>query len=278
MNKCMWCFTMMFFASGMSHAGGFTFIYSEESDEVKDFLKGFSKNDSGKTFEIKQNNIESIQACSREDVYIVFGAYNASKLLKKCPKIKLIISDSERNVINFEANQGKQYPAIFVDQSIKQQALSIQRHIPHLKEIGILYQTEHERKLISKADQSSSVSFLEQKVEDHESPGPYFRDLIKNVDGILITTNNNIWQKKDIRGFLLYSLRQGKVMLGGPTKDYVKAGVFAGVYTNMEDLGEKASLAIISGNHDQMRMYPDDGVFIFNRFLASRLSIQVIDE
>lgn len=268
----------MFFASGLSHAGEFNFVYSEQSEEIKLFLKGFAKNNIDKISDFSEVQVSSIQSCSSESTYIAFGTTVANQILKNCPIVKLIVSDSEYNIINFEAKVNRKYPAIFVDQSVRQQAKLIKKNIPHFNEIGILYQTEHELSAIAAAERFTNVNFSAQKVANGESPGPYFRDLIKNVDGILITTNTNIWQKKDIRGFLLYSLRQGKVMLGGPTKDYVKAGVFAGVYTDMEQLGEKASLAIIGRNHQQLRLYPDDGHFIFNRFLASRLSIQVTDE
>jgi hypothetical protein len=261
--------------SSFVQAHTFQFVYAQETADIRSFLKGFTKRNKLHVDEIKQGNVESISTCSSGTSYIVFGASVADLLLGKCQNAIVYISDSEFNISELERKNKSTYSAIFVDQSISQQSIALQKHIPHIKKIGILYQTEYELSLINQAKNFSTVNYVTVKVNEGDSPGTYFRDLIKDVDAVLITPNTNLWQKKDIRGFLLYSLRQGKVLLGGATPDFVKAGVLAGVYTDMELLGEMASLEIVGRRHHRIRMYPDDGKFIFNRFLASRLSIEV---
>lgn len=261
--------------SSYVHAHTFQFVYIQETADILNFIKGFTKGNRPHVDNIKQGNVDSLYSCSSDTSYIVFGASVADRLLEKCKNSIIYISDSEFNISELERKNKSTYSAIFVDQSISQQLIALQKHIPHITKIGILYQTDYELSLINQAKNFSSIRFVPVKVNEGDAPGTYFRDLIKDVDAVLITPNTNLWQKKDIRGFLLYSLRQGKVLLGGSSPDFVKAGVLAGVYTDMELLGEMASLEIVRRRHHRIRMYPEYGNFIFNRFLASRLSIEI---
>jgi hypothetical protein len=264
-------------ATGLAYAQAFQFVYAQETNDIRSFMHGFINGNKFNTADIKNGIIDNIRDCDKNTSYIVFGVSVADRFIAKCPNATIYISDSKFNISELERKNNSLYSAIFVDQSISQQSIAFQKHIPSIRKIGILYQTDHELSLINQAKKFSSLSYVPVRVNEGDSPGTYFRDLIKDVDAILITPNTNLWKKKDIRGFLLYSLRQGKVLLGGATPDFVRAGVLAGVYTDMQLLGEKVSIELIRRHKHRIRMHPEDGEFIYNRFLASRLSIEVLE-
>jgi len=273
--KCLWRIAIFLLISDFCRAGSFYFVLPDESLEIKNFISGFSKGYDIKDSDVHLRLVDEIDQCDTHGRYITFGVPSAEKIASLCGLQSVVVVDSEYNVSLFESKLDRTISAIFVDQSIEQQSSLFRKHIPHLNKIGVLYESDYERSKISEAERASSKKFTSMKVEPGDNPGPYFGELIKDVDAILITSNSRIWQRRYIRGFLLYSLRQGKVILGGPTKDYIRAGVFAGVYTDMKKLGEKSGIILKDSERSIVRIHPDKGQFLFNRFLASRLSIQV---
>lgn len=101
--------------------------------------------------------------------------------------------------------------------------------------------------------------------------------MLGKVDALMVDDNEDIWRAGFIKAFLLASVRRGKVLVGGVNPQFIRAGVFAGSYTDMSSLG----ISVANKIKDQKTLLQKLGFhpkanFSYNELLAKRLNIVVM--
>jgi hypothetical protein len=253
------------------------FIYDKETVGTTSFFEGLREGFSGP---IESKKITELQSCQEGGIVIIVGAASGDYYVKKCGNGNIYVADTAYNINMFVKKYGASFCSIEVNQSTLLQIKSIQRHIPEITRIGYLYSSNSEISDFEHSSQSLRVKIVSVKVPVGESPGSYFRHLINDVDAILVSDNEEIWPKRNIKGYLLASIRQGKNLIGGSGEEYVKAGILAGIYTDMRAYGQRVGVSLLGKRNSlkECAISPPPGIFKYNKMLATRMSIEVYNE
>ncbi len=253
------------------------FLYDKKTVGTASFLEGLSLGFAG-TVESKKMS-ESVN-CHNGSTVIIVGAPLSEFYINKCGSENIYVADTSFNIKALSKKHEFDFCGIVVNQPTLLQIQSIERHIPGITRLGYLYSNDYEVSDIKKSLHSSGIDVVTVKVPQGENPGNYFRYLMDDVDAILVSDNETIWPKRNIKGYLLASIRQGKNLIGGSGDEYVKAGILAGIYTDMRAYGLSVGASITEKKIHQSNctISPPPGIFKYNKMLATRMSIEVNNE
>lgn len=247
-----------------------------KDDSVTDFINGLSGIDV--TVIKSSSTITKDFECFKYSKVFMFGVKIADESVLNCGVSRVVVMDTQEAIANLRAKLGKDFGYVYTDQPIKNHLKVISENIPAIKTVGILYSNMDVVDEFKSASKELNLELVAVKIPDGDSAGRHFRRLLGQVDAILVTSNPVIWPPSDIKGYLLASVRQGKLIIGGSSSDNVKSGVFAGAFTDYLALGQHIRKKLSFLPCAEIKIASAPYFFKFNSFLAKRLGIDVRSE
>lgn len=227
---------------------------------------------------IEVNSTSSLDRslCAQNLELVVWGADAASKILSMCPSRKLVVVSS-RYMVNLMKNMySPDTWGYYMDQPILLQVKHADLNIPSIRTLAILYTKSDidlpEIKKILAAPRRIEIKAIE--IQRNQAVAQVMRDLYESVDAILITGNNEIWSLQDFKTYLILSMRQNKIMIGGYNYLYTNRGSISSVHTDFYALGTKIGEKIIDGSGRNFKFFNRHRI-VTNELLAARYGIYI---
>jgi ABC-type uncharacterized transport system substrate-binding protein len=217
--------------------------------------------------------VNSKDDCGNHSLLLAIGSGAIKAVINYCKGRNILAIDS-RTSIN-EAGYGNIHGVnfLYTGQPPEKVVREVTKNFMSIKKIGVLVASEKEKLFYIKLLKSADAIITYQIVPPNDIPGQSFMQLINKTDAVLISSNNDIWNVYNIKAFLLTAIRKGKVLIGGSNPQFVKAGVFAGYYTDFERLGLDIGNSLKINMNIKFNGYYAHANFSFNKVIAKRLGV-----
>lgn len=235
---------------------------------VQSFSTGMER--AGASFDSIDLSKKPVFSCDNYTTFVSIGYDAITESLKKCGVKKVIAIETSDNITKLRGYRRNHLRYVYVEQRPSDVINDVSRHFKSIRTIGVLVDSESEKVIYQNLLRHVKSKIVYKIVPDGDAPGVSIMKLIEETDAIFVTTNSKIWQPYKIKAFLLAGIRRGKVLVGGVSPQYIKAGVFAGTYTDFDSLGKEIGNAVRNGKLPIASGYYRKSEFTYNKIIAER--------
>lgn len=243
-------------------------LHNGDNFIVQSISSGMEK--SGASFDSIDLNKQPVFSCDNYTTFVSIGYDAITASLKKCGVKKVVAIETSDNITQLRGYRRNHIRYVYVEQRPSDVINDVSRHFKSIRTIGVLVESESEKVIYQNLLRHVKSKIVYKIVPDGDAPGVSFMKLIEETDAIFVTTNSKIWQPYKIKAFLLAGIRRGKVLVGGVSPQYIKAGVFAGTYTDFDSLGKEIGNAVRNGKLPIASGYYRKSEFTYNKIIAER--------
>lgn len=212
--------------------------------------------------------------CGNYKLLLAIGNDAIKSVVENCNGHNILAIETAANIKKSGYDKIPRVGFLYIDQRPQKVVGEVVENFESIRKIGILVGSEEEKNEYEKILINVNAIIAYEVVMANDDLGPSFMSLIKNVDAVLITSNEDIWQPYKIKAFLLTGIRNGKVLIGGVNPQFVTAGVFAGSYTDLKQLGIDIGNSVRRNGRVDFNGYYENSNFMFNKIIARRLGLR----
>ena len=249
-------------------------VYNKETEVINEFRSGMSD-----IVDVSVVDTASLAAssCDHSEWIVAVGKSAIDRSIGLCPKSNILIVETRFNIDEHFSNQQENVHSVYINQRPKRVIEDLTRYVPSIRSVGIAVSSKEEEVRYKSELEGSTIDIRYAIIEENSNPSIALNDMLGKVDALMVDDNEDIWRAGFIKAFLLASVRRGKVLVGGVNPQFIRAGVFAGSYTDMSSLG----ISVANKIKDQKTLPQKLGFhpkanFSYNELLAKRLNIVVM--
>ena len=174
----------------------------------------------------------------------------------------------------------KNITGITLDVPIKEQIQKLKTAIPHIKELGVVYNEANSSSIVNEAKEATEklgINLIHKKVISAKSVPKAIRSLLKNIDCLWLTADSTVVTKESFE-FLLLSSFENNVPIMAYSEGFVKAGALLSLSPDYCKSGIQAAhiaADVLGGNSLPGVQRCDSTIFAINLKTAKKMGIKI---
>ncbi len=196
---------------------------------------------------------ELIKKIDNDDPDLIFTAGTAATraLLSNFEEIpivfSMVINPVHLKFVTSLRGSGNNLAGTSLDIPLGEQFKWMKRVMPHIRQVGVIWQAESSEDLIKNAAIIASkkeIELIAKRINGIEEIIPALEALSKKVDLLWAIPDSGVYNRRTIREILFFTLRH-KMPFMGASEQYVRAGAFFCLSANYKEQGNQAAAIAI---------------------------------
>ena len=218
--------------------------------------------------------------CQHVDVVVAIAGDAAQEADKHCP-IPVLTVLTPTSLLNphFNPSRESARTAIYQEADPAANLLMIRELLPKANTIGVLVSPQQRARLPHLRAEADRLRFHLEEINatNDEEAVRALRKRISTLDALLLLPDLQLINAWSLKPILLMTIRQAVPTFGGPTAEYVRAGVLAAVVADLDRLpAQIMSVAQrLAHGENPAPAYPKATRVIINSTVAGALSISI---
>ncbi len=225
--------------------------YNQAADSFYNRMKQKAKISKYILNEIEETQLIKNIYNDNPDLIFTAGTAATRALLSEFREIPIVFSMVINPVhLKFVASlrgSGNNLAGTALDIPLEEQFKWMKRVIPHIRQVGVIWQAEYSEDLIKAATIIASkkkIELISRRIKGIEGIIPGLEVLSKKIDLLWAIPDPGVYNRRTIREILLFTLRN-KMPFMGASEQYVRAGALFCLTANYEEQGNQAAAIAI---------------------------------
>jgi ABC-type uncharacterized transport system substrate-binding protein len=218
--------------------------------------------------------------CQQVDVVVAVADAAARAAEKSCSiPLLMVLAPNSQLKLHLNPTQGPARTAIYQEADPASNLQLIRELLPKAITVGVIVSPQQQTRLSHLRTEANRLRFQLEEIDatNDEEAVRALRKRTHTLDALLLLPDLQLINAWSLKPILLMTIRQMVPTFGGPTGDYVRAGVLAAVVADLNRLPTQIVSIAQRLAHGEIPVpaYPEETRVIVNSNVAGALSIKI---